>query len=124
MGAFQTCEATHLDNWLLITQMAYWLLFVAMADIEQVQCPPWQKYLPNNKAANDPENQATKKRELTRSQVQKSIGAIFCTFDESLFLPKVRKNGKERTKGTILPKRLKQPIIKKIRKHPNRTQNS
>ena len=118
MSAFQTCEATHLDNWLLITQMAYWLLFVARTDIDQVLCQTWQKYLPNNKAANDPENLATKKCMLTPAQVQKSIGTIFYTFDKSLFLPKVRKNGKGRAKGTKLPKRPKQPIIKKNKKTP------
>lgn len=118
MSVFQTCETTHLDNWLLITQMAYWLLFVARTDIDHVLCQTWQKYLPKNKAVNDPENKQTKKRLLTPAQVQKSIGTIFYTFDKRLFLPKVRNNGKGRTQGTILPKRPKRPIIKKNNKTP------
>ncbi len=118
MNAFQTCEATHLDSWLLMTQMAYWLLYVARDEIEQVQCPPWQKYLNNNKAANAPQNQQSGKRTLTPAQVQKSIGAIFYTFDKSLFMPKVQKNGKGRTQVIKLPKCPKYPIVKKHKKSP------
>ncbi len=58
LNTFQTCEATHLDSWLLMTQMAYWLLYVARDEIEQVQCPPWQKYLNNNQSANAPPKSA------------------------------------------------------------------
>jgi len=48
----------------------------------------------------------------------KSIGAIFCTFNKGLFIPKVQKNGKGRTKGIKLPKRPKYPIVKKHKKSP------
>jgi len=40
------------------------------------------------------------------------------TFDKSLFMPKVQKNGKGRTKGTKLPKRPKHSIVKKHKKSP------
>ncbi len=51
MDKLQTPEVGHFDPWLRMVQITSRLLFTAGAEIGQVSCPVWQKYLPKNKTA-------------------------------------------------------------------------
>ena len=50
MDKLHTLDAKHLDPWLRIVQITFWLLFTARQEIGQICCPILQKYLPKNKA--------------------------------------------------------------------------
>jgi hypothetical protein len=110
LNKLQSPDITHQDRWLKIVQIAYWLLYTASQEIETIDIPIWQKYLKENKKDDTNDNL---KKTATLSQTQKSIHRLFCTFDPKPFLPQKCKKGKGRAIGTIMPKKTKQPILKK-----------
>ncbi len=118
MDKLQTPDAKHLDPWLRIVQITSWLLFTARQEIGQTCCPVWQKYLPKNKAAQD-----QPQLPLTIAQTQRAAHLLFCTFDQTPFLPLKCKKGKGRTQGQKFTQRTKFKIVKKSIRKSIRQQN-
>lgn len=109
LDKFQTPDVQHLDNWILVIQLAVFLLFLTAYEAQHI-CPKWQKYLPLEK-------QPCKDR-LSMAQARKAAKRLFITFDKTTFLPIKSKKGKPRQKGQTQLKRSKYEIIKKKKKHP------
>jgi len=108
MDKLQTPNAQHLDPWLRIVQITSWLLFTARAEIGQISCPVWQKYLPKNKAV-----QNNPKQIMTIAQAHRAIHLLFCTFDPTPFLPIKSKKGKGRQNGQTFTQRTRFKVVKK-----------
>lgn len=106
MESFQTPSRQHLDNWVLVVQMAMWLLFVSSKEVEN-QCPKWQKY-----------SQPLREESLpkTASQTKKATEKLFLTFEKTPFLPQKSKKSKGRQKGQTQVERIRYPILKKNKK--------
>jgi hypothetical protein len=111
MDKLQTPEVKHLDTWLRIVQITSWLLFTAGQEIGLTVCPVWQKYLPQNKSA-----QQQPLKPLSIAQTQKVIHVLFYTLSQIPFLPLKCKKGKGRQKGQTFPKRTRFKVVKKIKK--------
>lgn len=109
LDKFQTSDVQHLDNWMLVVQLAVFLLFLT-AQQAQHTCPKWQKYLPKEKAPN-----ATR---LTIAQARKAAQNLFLTFDKSPFLPKKSKKGIGRQKGETQIAKIRYDIYQKKKKSP------
>ena len=118
MDKLQTPEVGHLDPWLRMVQITSWLLFTASAEIGQVSCPVWQKYLPKNKTALEQPG-----RRLTIAQTQRAAHLLFCTFDPTPFLPLKCKKGKGRQKGDTFPQRTRFIVVKKTKKSIRKLKN-
>jgi hypothetical protein len=50
MDKYQTPDIAHLDVWMWIVQLTYWLLYAASGEVE-VYINEWEKYLPEVKRA-------------------------------------------------------------------------
>ncbi len=79
----------------LVIQLTEFLLLMAS---EEVSSKPskWQKYK---------ERPQIEGESLTIAQTRKSCQTLFLGFEKTLFLPKISKNGKGRTKGTKFAKK-------------------
>lgn len=104
--ALQTPDLTHLDRWIKIVLLSWWLLFAFAQEDNPVTCEAWQKHMPKNKAKG--QNQ-----KLTIAQAQRTAKIIFPTFDKTRFLPQSTNNGKGRLKGTTFEKRKRHKPKKK-----------
>ena len=118
MDKLQTPDVRHLDTWLHIVQITSWLLFTARQEIGQINCPVWQKYMPQNKTA-----QQQPLKTLTIAQTQRAVKSLFCTLDPTPFLPLKCKKGKGRLKGQTFPKRTRFKVVKKIKKSRRKLKN-
>jgi len=105
---YQTPDVDHLDNWLLIIQMASWLLYTARDEVDY-QPKKWQSYL---KA----EKQAVESKKLSIAQVYKAAQNLFLTFDPEPFIPIKSKKGKGRQKGQTQIQRTRYEVVKKTSK--------
>ena len=105
---YQTPDRDHLDQWLLIQQLATWLLFLASTEVSNAP-HKWQQYLPTEK-------QAPQQSRLTIAQTHRAAQAHFLTFDPTSFYPQKSKRGKPRQKGETQTPRKRYPIVKKSRK--------
>jgi DDE family transposase len=92
LDKFQTPDEEHLQNWLEVVSLSYWLLWPAV-EAAGYECPKWQKYDKNLK----------KRRENglapSPSQVQQQIERIILGFEQDPFLPKLQIKGKGRQRG-------------------------
>lgn len=118
LDKLQTPIAQHLDPWLRIVQLASWLLFTARQQVQAVQCPVWQKYLPKNKAVQNQLNPT-----LTIAQTQRSLNLLFRTFDAHAFLPLKSKKGAGRKIGQTFPQRTRYRVLKKVKKPIRKLKN-
>ncbi len=103
LDKFQTPEEDHLQSWLEIVSLAYWLLYVAQEQANY-ETHKWQQY--------DENHQKRKEFGLkaTPSQVQNQAQRIILGFEQTDFLPKLQIKGKGRKPGTILAKRPRYPV--------------
>jgi hypothetical protein len=115
MDKLQSPIVEHQDKWFKIVQLAYWLLYIAQDEIDDVKPEPWQKYLTANR---DNAKVAIETKNLSPAQVQKALQSVFSTFDQTPFLPQKSKKGKGRQKGVRMTPRTKHKIIKKGQKEP------
>ena len=109
LDKFQTPDVQHLDNWILVLQLAVFLLFLTACDAAH-SCPKWQQYVPIEKEPS--------KARLTIAQARKSAEVLFLTFAKSPFLPLKSPKGKPREKGQTQAKRRRYEIVKKKKKPP------
>lgn len=106
---YQTPDENHLQNWMEVVNLVYWLLFVGKQEAIH-SCKKWQKYDKNYK------NRIKYEMNVTPSQVQQQMARIILGFEQEPFLPKVQIKGKGRQIGQILPKREKYPVLVKNKK--------
>lgn len=109
LDKFQTPDEEHLQNWMEVVSLAYWLLFVGKDEAVH-SCRKWQQYDKNHKA------RIEHQLNVTPSQVQMQMTGIILGFDQNPFLPKVKIKGKGRAKGYKCPKRKRYPVLKKPKK--------
>jgi len=105
---YQTPELKHLDQWLLVQQLAPWLLFFTSTEVGNTP-HKWQQYLPKEKNAQD-------QPRLTIAQTHRAAQAHFLTFDLTPFYPRKSKSGRPRQKGETQTPRKRYPVVKKSRK--------
>jgi len=102
------CEqAQHVDNFLLINQLANWLLYVA-ADEVQFLPRKWE----GNKTKAAAAKAAGKTQTLSIAKTRRSTEKLFLTFDKTPFLPQPSKKGK----GKIKEPRPQYKVVKKDKK--------
>lgn len=114
LDSFQTPDRQHLDNWLLVVQMAVWLLFLT-ANQAQHTCHKWQKYLEKEKIT---ANVLNRQLRLSIAQAKKAANSLFITFSKICFLPKKSQKGKPRQKGQTQTQRTRHEIYQKKKKTP------
>jgi len=99
------CEdVQHFDKFLLINQLANWLLYTAAEDVQFIP-RKWEI------------NKSTSIKKTTKSSIAKTHRAVeklFLTFDKRPFLPKPTKKGK----GNIKKKRDHYPVVRKNKNKP------
>lgn len=108
---YQTPEEEHLENWLEVVSLAYWMLWSAVEEAAY-QCPKWQKYDKNLKKRRE------NKLPPSPSEVQRQLQSIILSFEQSPFLPKLQIKGKGRAQGQTFIKRERHPVLKKKKKRP------
>ena len=131
LDKYQTPSIENLDNWVLIVQMATWLLWTA-SDEAQKNPKAWQKHLPEykaketkqiseqeeqqadiNKVESQLEQSQSKSERLTIAQTRKGAQNLFSTFDKKPFAVQKSNKGKGRKEGTKLKKRKRCKVVKK-----------
>jgi len=115
LDRYQTSETAHLEAWLKIVALSYWLLFVASEEVE-LNINPWEHYLPKVKKVKDPEGK--KQLRKTPAMTRRGVRKLLLTFELALFKPQKSKGGKGRKKGASQIKRKHHAIRKKQKKVP------
>ncbi|NER00929.1 MAG: hypothetical protein F6K30_30270 [Cyanothece sp. SIO2G6] len=105
---YQTSNEQYLDQWLLVQQLATWLLFLTSTEVGNAP-KKWQQYLPKEK-------QAQQQTRRSIAQTRKAAQAHFLTFDLTPFHPQKSKRGKPRQEGDTQPKRKRHRVVKKTQK--------
>jgi len=113
MDDYQTPDVQHLDNWMKIVGLAYWLLWVARHEATH-QVYKWQKY--------DPRHKKRVKYQLppTPSEVQRQLLSIILSFEQDPFIPKLKIKSEGRQKGDTQVKRQRYKVVKKGKKKPQK----
>ena len=113
LDKYQTPDVEHLDNWMEIVNLAYWLLWVAKDEAKPC-VNKWQKYGPYYK------NRVKYKLSPSPSEVQRQLASIILSFDQEPFLPKLKIKSKGRQKGDLQPKRKRHKVVYKGKKKPKK----
>ena len=92
------------DNFLLINQLANWLLYIAA---DEVQFIPRKWEMNKSSSTEKPEK-------LSIAKTHRAAEKLFLTFEEEPFLPKPANKGK----GNLKLKRPHFPVVKKPKKKP------
>jgi hypothetical protein len=112
MGAFQTPEVEHEENWIQLTLLAYAQLWAARK--LAVHLPrPWERYLARNLNPT-----------ITPSMVQRSFLRIITQIGTPAISPKPRGFSTGRVPGQSLGKRQRQSVLKKGRKSQSSPQKT
>ena len=106
LDKYQTPDEDHLQNWVEIVSLAYWLLWVGKDEAKQA-CRQWQQYDKNYK------NRVKYNLKASPSQVQLQMAGIILSFEQSPFLPKLQIKGKGRQMGQTQTKRPRLSCIEK-----------
>ncbi len=104
MGAYQTPDVEHEENWEQIVQLAYIFLWLAAGQVEDMP-RPWEKPAPKEK-----EDLASPPR------AQRGFGGIISQFGTPAKAPKPRGYSSGRAKGEKQEPRKRHPVIKKDEK--------
>ena len=109
MDSFQTPDVEHLDNWMEIVSLAYWLLWVAKEEAKPI-VHKWQQYEKRYK------QRLGHGLPASPSEVRRYIEFIILSFDQEPFFPKVQIKSKGRQEGDIQPKRKLYKVVRKGKK--------
>lgn len=109
LDKYQTPDEGHLENWLEVVSLAYWLLWVGQKQAKHI-CPKWQRY---GKQVKERRANGLK---VSPSQVQVQMAGIISGFDQTPFLPKLKIKGKGRELGQTMPRRKRYPVLVKGKK--------
>lgn len=101
LGRYQTSKKRHLENWLLIVQLASWLLYSASKEVH-FRPRKWER-----------SQQRVFDRE-TIARTRRSVAALFLTFEPSQFKPQKRKKGKGREQGVTFEPRMRYRVQPKM----------
>lgn len=104
LDSYDCEDVQYLDNFLLVNQLANWLLYVAADEVEFIP-RKWEQ----NKS-----NPELKPEKLSISKTYRSTEALFSTFEKEPFLPKPSKKGA----GNIKEKRIHYKVVKKTKQKP------
>lgn len=104
LDSYDCEDVQHLDNFLLVNQLANWLLYMAADEVDFIP-RKWEK----NKS-----NPPPKPDKLSIAKTHRSVERLFLTFDKEPFLPKPSKKGK----GKIKRERPHYKVVKKAKKKP------
>lgn len=104
MNNYQALSNQCLDNWMLVIQLANWLIYKAKDQVENYP-KKWQQY--------NPTEQRQKGKVLTISQTRKSMQGYLLTFDLAPFACRKSKGGFGRKKGQTQTKRKRFGYVKK-----------
>lgn len=113
LDKYQTPDEEHLQNWMEIVKLAYWLLYVGEQEAKH-HCLKWRQYDKNYK------NRVKYDMKVTPSQVPQQMTHIILGVEQSPFLPKLQINGKGRQLGDTQLKREQYPILEKKNKRKRR----
>lgn len=113
MDTYQTPDVQHLDNWMEIVGLAYWLLWAARHEATY-EVHKWQKY--------DRHHQQRVKYQLppTPSEVQRQLQTIILGFEQDPFCPKVKIKSEGRKAGDTQVKRQRYQVVRKGKKKPKK----
>jgi hypothetical protein len=106
---YQTCKKQNFENWLLVIQLALWLLWESSTEA-QAAPKKWQKYYDSDV------RDARKSQRLPLTQTIKATSGLFCTFDLKEFAPQKCKKGKGRQKGQTQVPRPRYTVVRKPKK--------
>lgn len=106
---YQTPKRENFENWLLVIQLALWLLWESSAEV-QATPKKWQKYY------DDRVRKSRKSQRLTLTQTIKAAAGLFCTFDLTAFAPQKCKKGKGRLQGQTQIMRKRYHVVRKSKK--------
>jgi len=106
LDKYQTPDEEHLQNWLEVVGLSYWLLWIGKEEATH-QTYKWRKYDSNLKKRKEYE------LPVSPSQVQQQMEGIILSFEQEPFLPKLQIKGKGRKLGQKMPKRKRHPVRKK-----------
>jgi hypothetical protein len=101
LDAFQTPDAEREENWWQLVQLAYFQLYLAR-QLADTLPRPWERFLPK-----------PDKGPASPAATQRAFGRIIRQIGTPAKPPKPRGISPGRAKGTILPPRKPQPVIKK-----------
>ena len=104
LDKFQTSEVQHLDNYLVILQLASWLSYLVASQVESC-INPWERYLPNKSPQQG--------ERLTMSQSIRAAAGYFATLDLRMFKPPKSIGGHGRKKGAKQPRRKRHKLVRK-----------
>lgn len=104
MAAYQTPEVEHEENWLVLVQLATVQMWLAR-ELAGLRLRPWERYLPQRAGG-----------VASPSQVQRDWERIIRQIGTPAQPPKHRGNSSGRAKGTKMPARKRQPVVKKPQK--------
>jgi hypothetical protein len=105
MDRFQTPEVKHEENWWWLGLIAYTMLYMARG-LSKGMAYPWE----------NGEVRVNEGKEKTPSQVQRDYERIIRQIGAEASIPKRRGKSPGRLKGQVVKRRLRQPVIKKIKK--------
>lgn len=106
LDQYQTPDVEHLDNWLEIVGLVYWLLWVAKQEAKPC-VHKWQKYDPYYK------NRVKYQLPPSPSEVKRQLAFIILSFDQQPFMPKLKIISKGRQKGQVQSKRKRYKVVYK-----------
>ena len=104
LDSYDCEDVQYLDNFLLVNQLANWLLYVAADEIE---------FIPRKWEQNKSKSEA-KPEKLSITKTYRSTEVLFSTFEKEPFLPKPSKKGN----GNIKMERPHYKVVKKTKKKP------
>lgn len=102
LDSYDCEDVQYLDNFLLVNQLANWLLYVAADEVNFIP-KKWERNKTNPPPPPD---------KLSIAKTHRSTERLFLTFDEQPFLPKPSKKGK----GNIKEERPHFKVVKKAKK--------
>lgn len=124
LEAFQTSRRRHLDNWLLVVQLASCLWWQASDEVI-AQPNPWERYDPKYKQAAryrpqraqpGPGIQPQAPERLSMAMTARAMASILATLDLRAFHPPKSKGGTGRAKGYRLEPKKRYPMRRKHKK--------
>ncbi len=101
---YQSPERTHIENWLLVVQLASWLLFAASKEV-RFRPRKWERVPTDSLHA-----------QCSIAQTRREAEGLFLTFDPSVFKPPRCKKGKGRSLGLTLTRRKYHGVCSKTTK--------
>jgi len=104
LDSYDCEDVRYLDNFLLVNQLANWLLYVAADEVDFIP-KKWEQNKTNPKP---------KPEKLSIAKTHRSAESLFLSFDKQPFFPKPSKKGK----GNIKKERPHFNVVKKTKKKP------